>query len=202
MHGQERDYTADERTALELEEVDNPGQPWDNQFFIVANRTLATGEVTIIKFRYKSSILASSGTQLHGDPGAYLHWNAIGSFTFEEDWQDFETTFTVPSETNNMKSIAFNMAEIKEACDYYITDVVWMLEDMTETLIDTEGANNFWVKEGAGTNPYIFGTDPSSVNSVANKSVAPAVIYNLAGQRVAKNYKGIVVTKNRKMIVK
>jgi hypothetical protein len=77
-----------------------------------------------------------------------------------------------------------------------------MLEDMTETLIDTEGAKNFYVKEGAGTDPYIFGTDPSSVNSIANKNVAPAVIYNLAGQRVAKDYKGIVVTKNRKMIVK
>lgn len=202
VHGQERDLTADEREIEGLDPVDNPGQPWDNQFFIVANRTLATGEVTIIKFRYKSSIPATSGTQLHGDPGAYLHWGAIGSFTFEEDWQDFETTFTVPSEANNMKSIAFNMAEIQEACDYYITDVVWMLEDMTETLIDTEGAKNFYVKEGAGTDPYIFGTDPSSVNSIANKNVAPAVIYNLAGQRVAKDYKGIVVTKNRKMIVK
>lgn len=202
VRGQERDFTAEEREIEGLEPVDNPGQPWDNQFFIVANRPLSTGETTIIKFRYKSSIPATSGTQLHGDPGAYMHWNAIGSFTFEEDWQDFETTFTVPSEANNMKSIAFNMAEIQEACDYYITDVVWMLEDMTETLIDTEGAKNFYVKEGAGTDPYIFGTDPSSVNSIANKNVAPAVIYNLAGQRVAKDYKGIVVTKNRKMIVK
>ena len=53
------------------------------------------------------------------------------------------------------------MAEIKEACDYYIKDVVWMLEDMTETLINTEGVENFYVKEGAGTDPHIFGQNPN-----------------------------------------
>ena len=64
---------------------------------------------------------------------------------------------TSPSEANGMKSIAFNMAEIKEACDYNITNVIWKLEDNTESLIDMTGAKNFYVKEGAGDGPHIFG---------------------------------------------
>jgi hypothetical protein len=89
-------------------------------------------------------------------------------FVGSDEWQEFSYQLTVPSEANGMKSIAFNMAEIKEACDYYITDVVWMLEDMTETLINTEGAENFYVKEYAGTTPRVFGTDVYTVAGTAD----------------------------------
>ena len=163
VHGLERDFTASEQPADEEAGIEaGTGQPWDNQFFLVANRPLNTGEVTIVKFKYKSSVDAHTTTQLHGDPGAYMHWAAIGNVDFAagDEWQDFEYTLTVPSEADGMKSIAFNMAEIKEACDYYITDVVWMTEDMFETLIDTEGTKNFYVKEGAGTAIYEFGHKP------------------------------------------
>ena len=160
VKGQERDFTADEQPADPDNGIEaGTGQPWDNQFFIVANRTLSKGEETIIKFKYKASVEgATSGTQLHGDPGAYMHYDAIGSLSFTTEYQTFEKTLTIPGEADGMKSIAFNMAEIKGACDYYITDVVWMTADKTETLIDTEGAKNFYVKEGAGTAIYIFGT--------------------------------------------
>ena len=208
VHGLERDDLSDtfdnqtgERTGRE--EEGGTGETWDNQFFIVANRTLDAGEVTVISFKYKASVAgATSGTQLHGDPGAYLHWNAIGSFNFTEEWQDFETTLTVPSEGNGMKSIAFNMAEIKGACDYYIKDVVWKLEDNTESLINQTGADNFYVKEGAGTTPHIFGTDVDAISNVVADKANTSAAYNLAGQRVSNDYKGIVVKNGRKYIVK
>ncbi|MBQ4393269.1 MAG: hypothetical protein II826_09210 [Prevotella sp.] len=164
VHGQERDFTSAEQPADEEAGIEaGTGQPWDNQFFIVANRELKTGEVTIVKFKYRSSIDAKTSTQLHGMPGAYKHYAAIGDVNFvgSDEWQNFEYKLTVPSEADGMQSIAFNMAEIKEACDYYIKDVVWMLEDMTETLINTEGVENFYVKEGAGTDPHIFGQNPN-----------------------------------------
>ena len=207
VHGQERDDLADstnqDGTVTINEEEGGSGQPWDNQFFIVANRPLDTGEVTVISFKYKASVAgATSGTQLHGDPGAYMHWSAIGSFNFTEEWQDFETTLTVPSEANGMKSIAFNMAEIRGACDYYIKDVIWKLEDNTETLINQEGAENFYVKEGAGSTPHVFGTDPSGIENVVNSNSTSSASYNLSGQRVSKDYKGIVVKNGRKYIVK
>ena len=205
VHGLERDDLADstnsDGSVTVNEGEGGTGQPWDNQFFIVANRTLSVGEVTVISFKYKSSIPATSGTQLHGAPGAYMHWNAIGSFNFNEEWQDFEATLTVPSEADGMQSIAFNMAEIRSACDYYIKDIVWKLEDNTESLIDQKGSNNFYVKEGAGTDPHVF-SDPDGISTVVVNNTVSTATYNLAGQRVSNDYKGIVVKNGRKVVLK
>lgn len=203
VHGLERDYTADEQEG-------GTGYAWDNQFFIVANRTLSAGETTVVSFKYKSSVPATSGTQCHNEPGQYIHWSAIGSFNFTEEWQEFETTFTIPAECNgedsgngfmkDFKSIAFNMAEIKGACDYYIKDVVWKLEDNTESLIDQVGSKNFIVKEGAGTDPHEF--DPTAINGITVNKNSSSATYNVAGQRVSNSYKGIVVKDGKKYIKK
>ena len=180
------------------EEEGGAGETWDNQFWIKANRTLSTGEVTIIQFKYKASREANTTTQLHGEPGAYMHWAAIGDVSFTTEWQDFETTLTVPSEANGMQSIAFNMAEIKEACDYELKDFVWKLEDNTESLINQTGGENFYVKV-VGGNPEPVET---GIKGIVNNQPSTAAIYNLAGQRVDKAYKGIVVKEGKKYIAK
>jgi hypothetical protein len=195
VHGLERDDVKDDAHP------EGTGQPWDNQFFIVANRTLSTGEATVVSFKYKSSIPAHTTTQLHGNPGGYLHWAAIGDVDFTEEWQNFEKALTVPAEANDMKSIAFNMAEIKEACDYYIKDVIWKLDDGTESLIDQTGSNNFYVKEGAGTEPHVY-EGGAGINSVVNNKNVSTATYNLSGQRVSKDYKGIVVKNGKKVVLK
>ena len=203
VNGQERDWTEAESEQMGLPEK-GKGAAWDNQFFIVANRVIEAGEETVISFDYMSSVEAKTTTQCHGEPGAYIHYGAIGDVQFTTEWQSFEKTFTIPSECagKGMKSIAFNMAEIKEACVYQIKNVVWKLSDGSESLINQEGAENFYVKEGAGTDPYVFGTDPQGISSVVSKNSASGVTYNLAGQRVSKDYKGIVVKNGRKNIAK
>ena len=202
VNAPERDDLTDGEDGTVKEEPGGTGQPWDSQFWIVANRQLSTGEVTILQFKYKSATAAKTSTQCHADPGSYLHWAAIGDVNFTEDWQDFETVFTVPSEANNMKSIAFNMSEIKAANKYEIKDVVWKSEDGKESLINQEGADNFYVKEGAGDTPHVF-VDPDGISSVvANSSNVPTVTYNIAGQRVTKDYKGIVIKNGKKVVVK
>ena len=190
------DSTNEQGEVTIREEEGGTGEAWDNQFWIYANRQLATGEVTVLQFKYKANKAARTSTQCHGEPGGYLHWAAIGDVNFTEEWQDFEQTFTVPSEANNMQSIAFNMAEIKEACTYELKDFVWKLEDGTESLIDQEGGKNFFVKIGAGTSPYSLG-----INSVTVNNKVSNVIYNLSGQRVSKDYKGIVVKNGKKILV-
>ena len=201
VEGVERDDLSDttnqDGSITIREEEGGTGEAWDNQFWIYANRQLATGEVTVLQFKYKANKAAKTTTQCHGEPGAYMHWAAIGDVNFTEEWQDFEQTFTVPSEANNMQSIAFNMAEIKEACTYELKDFVWKLEDGTQSLIDQKGSKNFFVKIGAGTSPYSLG-----INSVTVNNKVSNVIYNLSGQRVSKDYKGIVVKNGRKYIVK
>ena len=209
VNGQERDDLSDgtnqDGTPNVREEEGGAGETWDNQFFIVANRTLAKGEETVLHFKYKASKDAKTTTQCHGEPGAYIHWGAIGDVNFTTEWQEFDAEFTVPNEADGMKSIAFNMAEIKDACVYEITDVRWYLKDavnaegMTyENLINETGDANFYQKEGAGTAPYV----PSGISSVENDKKVPNAIYNLAGQRVSKDYKGIVIKNGAKYIAK
>ena len=216
VKGQERDWRGTDNEGNPIEAEVGEGQPWDNQFFLVANRTLKAGEVTVMKFKYKASKEAKASTQSHNAPGQYVHWGAIGDVNFTEDWQDFETEFTVPNECDgndsgsgymkDFRSIAFNMAEIKEACDYELKDFQWYLKydeegKTLENLIDETGAKNFYVKEGAGTDPYIFGTESGVSSLIYNNNVVTAT-YNLAGQRVAKDYKGIVVKNGSKVVVK
>lgn len=200
VHGQERDDLADTDTEIR-EEEGGSGQPWDNQFFIVANRTLSAGEETVLEFDYVSTVEAKTTTQCHGEPGAYIHWGAIGDVNFTTEEQHFAQTFTVPAEADGMKSIAFNMAEIKGACDYTIKNVVWKLSNNYETLINETGVDNFYVKEGAGTNPHVF-DDPAGINNAVIKNNVSTATYNLAGQRVSNSYKGIVVKDGKKFIVK
>jgi len=185
----ERDFTSAEQEG-------GTGQAWDNQFWIVANRTLSAGEVTVIEFDYVASINAHTSTQCHTTPGNYLHWAAIGDVDFTTEEQHFSTTFTVPAEADGMQSIAFNMAEIKDACDYTIKNVIWRTEDNTETLINMEGGDNFYVKV-VGGETYSLG-----IRNVAGDTAAPAAIYNLAGQRVTEAYKGIVVKNGKKVLIK
>lgn len=210
VNGLERDDLSDTAQGdnPQREEEGGAGETWDNQFFIVANRALEAGEVTVLKFKYKASKEAKTTTQCHGEPGGYIHWGAIGDVNFTTDWQDFEKEFTIPNECDGkgMKTIAFNMAEIKEACDYELKDFQWYLKydeegKTLENLINETGSDNFYVKEGAGTTPHVFGE--SAINTVVNNSKKTSTaIYNLAGQRVSKDYKGIVVKEGKKYIVK
>ena len=193
VNGVERDYT-------ESEQEGGTGFAWDNQFWIMANRTLSAGEETIVEFDYVANKEAKTTTQCHAGAGEYLHWAAIGDVNFTTEEQHFSGTFTVPAEADGMQSIAFNMAEIKEACDYTIKNVVWKLADNTESLINQTGGENFWLKISAGTTPYQY--EETAINGVTVNKKSSTAIYNLAGQRVSKTYKGIVVKEGKKYIVK
>ena len=205
VKGQERDWLGTEKDGNPIEEQVGEGQPWDNQFFIIANRPLSAGEVTVVEFDYVSTVDAKTTTQCHNGPGEYMHWGCIGDVNFTTEEQHLSYKLTVPSEADGMKSIAFNMAEIKGACDYTIKNIVWKLEDGTESLIDQTGTKNFYVKEGAGTAPYEFGTDPekpgTGITNVVEGNSVSGKTFNLAGQAVSKNFKGIVVKNGKKLVV-
>ena len=206
VNATERDWLPADKDGNPVEAEIGNGAAWDNQFWIAANRDLVTDEVTVLKFQYKASKVARTSTQVHkvgddGKPCTYLNWQAIGDVNFTEEWQDFETTFTVPAGDNGMRSIVFNMAEIKEACDYYIKNVQWYLKDETleaegktyENLINAEGAENFWIKVNSGA--------PTAIRSItSNAKIGSAVLYNLAGQRVSNSFKGIVVKDGKKFV--
>lgn len=202
VKGQERDWLVADQDGNAREEEIGTGNEWDNQLFIHANRALTAGEVTVVEFDYVATVEAKTNTQCGIDPiGTYKHWSCIGDVDFTTEEQHFSKEYTVPAEADGMTSIQFQMAVIKGACDYTIKNIVWKLADGTESLIDQTGTKNFYVKEGAGTAPYQFGTDPSGINSVSNDNVVSGKAYNLAGQAVSKNFKGIVVKNGKKYVV-
>ena len=188
-----------ERQPTSSEEEGGEGQPWDNQFWVVANRVVDAGEETVVEFDYVATKEAKSSTQSHANPGEY-RGGAIGDINFTTEEQHFSKDFVIPANDNaDIKSIAFNLAEIKDACEYTFKNFVWRLKDSTESLIDQTGAKNFCWKVVNGEITY-FETDGIST-IVANKK-SSAATYNLAGQRVAKTYKGIVVKDGKKYIAK
>ena len=212
----ERNMSIDEAKAAGLlADADNPteeekalynGQPWDNQFFLIGNRILAVGEEVYLKFDYKAETAATVGSQNSNGAGGYLHWAGIGNLDFTTDWQTYENTITIPAESNdNQNSWTFNLSNMKEANKYYFRNFIFMTADKTENLIATEGTENLWVKElGVNNNSaYQFGTDPSAgINDVVKDNSAVKAIYNIAGQRVSKDYKGLVIKNGNKYVVK
>ena len=100
------------------------------------------------------------------------------------------------------------MAVIKGACDYTIKNVKWYVKDdanangkTPENLINATGTDNFFVKIGAGNSVVPYGEE-SAIQSVSKAVNASAAAYNLAGQRVGADYKGIVVKNGKKFMVK
>ena len=216
IKGVERKPTASEQPADEAAGVEaGTGQTWDNQFFIVANRVLEGGEETVIEFDYVATADAKTLTGTHATPGDYKK-NAFGDVDFTTTEQHFKADYTIPSVgwdgstvLTGMQSISFDMAVIKEACDYTIKNVKWYLKgDVNENgktfenLINATGTDNFKVKIGAGNNVLDWGTDTGINSIVKGNTNSSAAIYNLAGQRVSGDYKGIVVKEGKKYLAK
>ena len=186
------------------------GQTWDNQFFIVANRVLKAGEKTVVEFDYVAEEEAKTTTSAQAMPGTW-RGGAIGEVNFTTEEQHFAGDFEIPkTDANDVQSIAFDMAVIKKGIKYTVKNVKWYMKDdednannqTLENLIDATGTNNFWVKIGAGTAPYMYGTDPSGITNVTAKKNSSAATYNIAGQKVNKNFKGIVVKDGKKFVNK
>ena len=90
----------------------------------------------------------------------------------------------------------------------------WIFQNVTKTLeffVSGEDSNGITHKYGNGVNEqgydnnykvtFTTGIDPDGVRLIP-ASTADGTTYNLAGQRVGKDYKGIVVTGGRKVLVK
>ena len=208
----ERDDLADNSDGTVREEEGGTGQTWDNQFFIVANRVLQPNEETVLEFDYVATTEAGTTTGTHANPGAYRK-NAIPDFTFTTAEQHLKVDYTVPASDwggnaiTDAQSIAFDLAMIKGANTYTIKNVRWYVKDGSneegktpENLIKETGTDNFYVTIGKnGPNQYQSST---GISSVVNDKKATNVTYNLAGQRVSKGYKGIVIKNGSKYLAK
>jgi hypothetical protein len=92
------------------------------------------------------------------------------------------------------------LSEIKDANIYELKDFVWKTDDGLESLINDTGSENFYVKV-LGGNPEVY-SDPEGISTVVSTNTVPTATFNLAGQRVSKDYKGIVVRNGKKLVNK
>jgi len=216
----ERPFTLDEAVAAGLivskeEATDEEkalynGQHWDNQFFLIANRNLVVDEEVHLSFEYKAETYALVGTQNSQGAGSYLHWAGLGNLDFTDEWQMYDANITIPSQTEGKQdSWTFNLANMKNANTYHFRNFFFVRYNptnglITENLIDHEGTKNFMVKEGKGTKAFEFGKKPEADTIKSKKDGKPTTnaSYNLAGQKVSADYKGIVIKNGNKLMVK
>ena len=211
----EREYTAAEAEAAGVETPENPGNTWDNQFFLYSNRNLKPGEVTVLEFDYKATGPAKSSAAFQGivagNPdyitGAF---SLEGDDAFDTEVKHYKKELTMPAKkwdgaaVDAVTYMTFDLACIKEANTYTFTNIKWYLKDdelntagqTLENLINETGEANFAIKIGAGTNPVPMGIE----NVAAKGAKTSTAIYNLAGQRVANSFKGIVVKDGKKFV--
>ena len=103
----------------------NPSAAWDAQFFITFGEdyALKQGDMVRLRMNVKADKAATVSSQLHAAPGAYKHYSAVGEVNFTTEWTSFEKEFTVDGNGENSYTIAFNLAELKEANTYYFDNI-------------------------------------------------------------------------------
>lgn len=144
----------EERTCIIVESDDMAEYPWDTQFWIVVDKKFNEGDTWAVKMDVRADKAASPGTQVHAEPSAYLHWNAIGNVEFTTEWKTFEKTGTFDAQAAGGMSIAFNLNDFAEANKYYFDNISFSVngEELitNSNMDDPEGTANFVSKEKRG----------------------------------------------------
>lgn len=121
--------------GIEVQTFDNPVNAWDSQFFIRLPYVLPAGAKLIVEFDYKATQNATAGTQAHGEPGAYQHYQFAGNADFTTNWQHFSSTVTVDNSMatgsggSGVISIAFNLTEVTTATKMYFDNISVKLDE-------------------------------------------------------------------------
>ncbi len=114
--------------VLTLSITANPETSYSNQLFVVADRTLSTGQKYTFAMEVKSTSARKVEFQAHENPGSYLHYNiAGGSMEAGTDWTPYTFTGEVPADADGMKTIALNLSTAPEACTMEFRNIVWNL---------------------------------------------------------------------------
>ena len=150
---------------------------WDAQFFIYApNYVFQGGEKYKVSMMVKADKPASNSAQAHRTPGDYLHWWVISdgsAIYFTTEWTEITFEGTAAAEHAGMQTIAFNLNTDKTLeNNYYFDNISWKLVNET------------------------------AIKGVELQKIENDAIFNLAGQRVDANYKGVVIMRGKKMILK
>ena len=94
---------------------------WATQFFVTIPHKFVTNQHYKVVFSARADKPAQIQSQIHRNPGDYLHYEMLGNFDLTEEWQTFEfEDNTISSSQNGGYTIAFNCNVKKdEVVNYY-----------------------------------------------------------------------------------
>ena len=158
---------------------------WDAQFFIYAkDHVFALGEKFKLTFWVKADKAAQADLQAHSTPGNYIGWyidGFSGPLEITTEWKEvvIEGTISDAMEQyggvmNGMQTVAFNLNKDKTLeNNYYFDNISWKLV-----------------------------SDDTAVKTVKTVNAKSDAIYNLAGQKVSADYKGVIIVNGKKILNK
>ena len=124
------DPTNTDNGCIEVTTNANPSASWDAQFFVSipeSESPLKEGDKYRLTMKVRADVAQTVGSQSHSGPGNYIHWDAgVGNINVTTDWVTITKEITVThdmSPEDNMRTIAFNLANSTQAANYYFDDV-------------------------------------------------------------------------------
>lgn len=109
----------EDRRYLMVKATERQDETWDNQAWLVPGSFSAGA-----KFEFSADVradkAATATTQIHNDPSAYVHYEAIGNIPFTTEWKTVTLSGTF---SKAGKSIALNLSELADANSYYFDNV-------------------------------------------------------------------------------
>lgn len=111
-------------------------QDWQTQFFVSIPHTLGLNQKYKVRFSARADIPTQIQSQVHANPGGYLHYQAIGNFDLTEEWQDFETDeMSIADNQKGTWTIAFNCNQGKEE-EVGINNIYFRFEEFSVNSAD------------------------------------------------------------------
>jgi GH35 family endo-1,4-beta-xylanase len=146
--------TEEEATCIRVVAGDMVDAAWDTQFWILTDATFNAGDTWEVSMKVRADVEASAGSQVHADPGSYLHWDAIGTVNFTTEWTTYTKTGTFAAEAAGGHSIAFNLNDFASANTYYFDEISFKVNGVemvtNNNCDDPNGTANFATKESRG----------------------------------------------------
>lgn len=139
----------EERRCLKVEATERKENVYDNQAWLVPGSFSAGA-----KFEFSADVradkVATTTTQIHNDPSAYVYYEAIGNIPFTTEWKTIKLSGTL---SKAGKSIAINLNELADANTYYFDNVSFKINGVEKIKNgDFEGTDmsSFRVKQYGG----------------------------------------------------
>ncbi len=110
---------SEDRRCIMIDVPAKVEEAWDNQFWILTDNFVA-GDKYEFSADVRADVKAYASTQVHTQPGAYVHYIGIGNVPFTPQWKTV-TSSGIFEATGS--SIAFNLSEYAGANRYYLDNV-------------------------------------------------------------------------------